>query len=183
MDFLLLADFFYDALLNKLADNPNDTFQFDVKIDANQILQEKHEDFLRTLTQEIIDSAHDDFNAIEKDIAIDSLFKNQIALWQSQNNNIPIVPYIIDELKAAISYINSLSTENFNPLDVDDLIVRRKIALLKFYFPTLAKKFFIVLRNARDLAKKNSRRPTNQQKNLNLFPKSLSVLSTRTLTK
>ena len=53
--------FFYDALLNRLADNPNDTFQFDVKVDANQILQEKHEDFLRILTQELIDSARADF--------------------------------------------------------------------------------------------------------------------------
>ncbi|MBQ6297007.1 MAG: hypothetical protein IJK81_04855 [Selenomonadaceae bacterium] len=145
MDFLLLADFFYCALLNRLADNPNDTFQFDVKIDANQILQEKHEDFLRTLTQELIDSARADFDSIEKDIAVDFDFKNKISAWQSQNHNNPIAPPVVEELKAAISYVDSLSLENFNPLDIDDLVTRRKIALLKFYVSTLARKFFNIL--------------------------------------
>ena len=154
--------FFYDALLNRLADNPNDTFQFDVKIDANQILQDKHEYFLRTLIQEIIDSARADFDAIEKNIAIDSDFENKISAWQSQNHNNPIAPPVVEELKAAISYVDSLSPEIFNPLDVDDLVVRRKIALLKFYIPNLARKFFNILREARDSAKKKLKE-TNEQ--------------------
>lgn len=169
--------FFYDALLNRLADNPNDTLQFDVKIDANQILQEKHEDFLRTLTQELINSARADFDAIEKNIAIDSDFKNKISAWQSQNHNNPIAPPVVEELKAAISYVDSLSTENFNPLDVDDLAVHRKIALLKFYIPTLARKFFTILRNARDVAKKKlkeTNEPTDELKSFaNISPSSI----------
>ena len=161
--------FFYDALLNRLPDNPNDTFQFDVKIDANQILQDKHEDFLRTLTQELIDSARADFYAIKKDIALDSDFKIKISAWKSQNHDAPIPPHVVEELKAAISYVDSMSTENFNPLDVDDLIVRRKIALLKFYVPTLARKFFNILRDVRDSARKKlkeTNEPTEDIKTL-----------------
>ena len=168
--------FFYDALLNRLTDNPNDTFQFDVKIDANQILQEKHEDFLRTLTQELIDSARADFDSIEKDIAVDFDFKNKISAWQSQNHNNPIAPPVVEELKAAISYVDSLSLENFNPLDIDDLVTRRKIALLKFYIPTLARKFFNILRDAREHAKKKlkeTNEPTDELKFLaNISPSS-----------
>ena len=168
-----VAKFLYDSLTDE------DKQIFDEKVDANQILLSRGDQFLHELISKIIDDARENFSTIEKEIADAKLFDQLLNQWRDNHKNAPVDPKILAELKDAKNYIENLTPENFNPDDAFNVSIRRKIALCKFYMPQLAATFFNVLRDARDSAKKkikDSNNPSSELKNLaNLVPSDLAT--------
>ena len=169
-----VSKFLFDALTD------SDKQLFGTKVDANQILLERGDQFLHDLIAKIIEDSQADFSSVEKEIADAKIFDHLIAQWRDNHKNAPVAPKILAELKDAKNYIENLTPENFNPDDAFNVSIRRKIALCKFYMPQLAATFFNVLRDARDSAKKkikDSDNPSSQLKNLaNLAPSDLATI-------
>ena len=130
-------------------------------------------------TQEITDTRVE-VVSVEKDIADTKLFDRLISQWRDNHKNAPVDPKIIIELKDAKAYVDNLTPENFNPDDIFNISIRRKIALCKFYLPQFAATFFNVMRDARDSAKKkikDSDNPSSELKNLaNLVPSDFATI-------
>lgn len=154
---LAVCKFIYDFL------SPDDQTEFGNKVDANQILQTRGNQFLNNIIEKIISATEQDFYALEKKIADAQIFDKLIAGWQINHSNAPINPNIIAQLRDAKSYIDALTADQFNPFDVDDLLIRRKIALCKFYIPQLATKFFVVMKDTQTAAKKKIKELQSQK--------------------
>ena len=128
--------------------SPEDKAALGDKADANAILKLRGNEPLREILLKIYSDAQDSFNA-------DSAFDNAIRLWREKNNNAPVNPDTLTDLLAAKKFIDSLTADAFIANFAYDLKYRNFIALLKFYTPAYAPKFFSVLRQAVDLAKYN----------------------------
>ena len=169
-----ISKFLFDSLTDE------DKQIFGAKVDANQILLERGDQFLNNLVAKIIDDSRVDFSAVEKEIADAKLFDHLISQWRDNHKNAPVDSKILAELKDAKAYVENLTPENFNPDDAFNVSIRRKIALCKFYMPQLAATFFNVMRDARDSAKKkikDSDNPSTELKNLaNLAPSDLATI-------
>lgn len=169
-----VSRFLFDSLTDE------DKQFFGAKVDANELIIARGNQFLNDLVTKIIEDSQADFSAIEKEIADAKLFDQLIAQWRNNHKNAPVDPKILAELKVAKDYVENLTPENFNPDDAFNVSIRRKIALCKFYMPQLAATFFNVLRDARDSAKKkikDSDNPSSQLKNLaNLAPSDLATI-------
>lgn len=144
--------------------------------DANDFLQADHE-YLAARIEEILDEVNFDDVAITADMPVDASADVQgtftttnetdtvtndlqddyliqlIETWRTSNNNSPVDTKILAELQQAKTYVDALTPENFQSADVDDIAIRREIALLKFYTPQIATKFFAVLKDAQKRAK------------------------------
>lgn len=87
----------------------------------------------------------------EKKVAVFSFFDEQIAKWQAVNGVID--PSLLPKIKDAVAFVNDLSPFNFSASLAFDVAARNNVALLKFYLPAFADKFFDILKNARDISK------------------------------
>lgn len=166
--------FFFDSLTE------TDQMEFGNKVDANELLIARGDQFLNDLVAKIINDSQADFSTIEKEIADVKLFDQLISLWRTNHKNAPVDSKILAELKDAKAYVENLMPENFNPDDAFNISIRRKIALCKFYMPQFAATFFNVMRDARDFAKKkikDSDNPSPELKNLaNLAPSDFATI-------
>lgn len=142
-----------------------------IKADANQILQVRGKVFLNQLLDKIIDAAQTDFYLEEKKSTVlltntdnpvvltstilltnsNSVFDEQIAKWQAVNGVID--PSLLPKIKDAVAFVNDLSPFNFSASLAFDVAARNNVALLKFYLPAFADKFFDILKNARAFSK------------------------------
>ena len=150
------------------------------KVDANELLQARGDQFLNDLISKIIDDSRADFATVEKKIADAKLFNHLVAQWRTNHKNAPVDSKILTELKDAKAYVDNLTLENLNTDDIFNISIRRKIALCKFYLPQFAATFFNVMRDARDSAKKKIKdtdNPSTELKNLaNLAPSDFATI-------
>ena len=130
----------------------DDRKSFSGKIDANELLQARGNEFLNALTEKIIADARADFETAELNFADQKNFDEQIAIWRSAYDNAPINPDVLAKLKEARDFISELTVDTFKTSYAVDIAVRRKVALCKFYIPDLAQKFFSVMKNAQQTA-------------------------------
>ena len=79
----------------------------------------------------------------------------QLVDWQCANADAPIAPATVDKLKSAAQFVSDLTVENFKSDYVCDVLIREKVALLFFYAPKIADKFFDVLIAATEAAREN----------------------------
>ena len=140
----------------------------DIHKDANDFLQADPKGLSARL-KEIYSQAQDIF---AKDTALDEF----LDLWRETNQNAIIDSPVINDFKAAASFIDDLSPENFSPAFIVDIAVRRKVALLKFYAPQLATKFFSAMNAAQRNAKAKIKELRNQKPPA-LIPSELQELS------
>ena len=70
--------------------------------------------------------------------------------WQKING--AIAPDVLPAIKAAVEYVSGLAIDNIRFADAYDVVCRQKIALLDFYQPVLARKFFSILGAAKTSA-------------------------------
>ena len=77
--------------------------------------------------------------------------KNEIEEWEDINGTID--PKILPKLDAAQKFIGGLSPLNFKAAFAYEPATRTKVALCKFYLPSIAQKFFDTLKNARSLSR------------------------------
>ena len=156
----------------------DDQTEFGEKVDANDLLISRGNQFLSELITKIISDSQADFALVEKEIDDSKLFDHLVSQWRINHKNAPVDPKILVELKDAKAYVDNLTPENFNPDDAFNVAIRRKIALCKFYMPQFAAIFFNIMRDARDSAKKkikDSDHPSLELKNLaNLVPSDIS---------
>ena len=145
--FIATAKFFADFLA------PDDKKTFGDKVDANDLLIKRGSEFLNDLLQNIIADANRDFAVAEKKIADDKHFDDLIRLWRSKHNDADINPKTVVELHDAKKFLDELTPDNFKASFAYNLDYRCKIALLNFYTPELAPKFFSILRDAVSAAK------------------------------
>ena len=135
-----VARFLFDFL------SEADQKEFDTKVDANQILCERGNEFLHSIVTSLIADARADFEHHEKAYIDDKNFAEQIARWQRINGEIDST--VLPELKAARAFINALTPQTFNQNMPFDVITREQVALCKFYLPELAQKFLAVMKSA-----------------------------------
>ena len=151
-----ISRFLFDSL------SQADQTEFGSKVDANELLQARGNQFLNDIISKIIENSRADFDTVEKEIADAKLFHHLVAQWRTNHKNAPVDSKILAELKDAKAYV------------VFNISIRRKIALCKFYLPQFAATFFNVMRDARDSAKKKIKdtdNPSPELKNLaNLVP-------------
>lgn len=169
-----ISKFLFDSLTQ------DDQTKFGNKVDANELLISRGDQFLNEIISKIIKDSRADFAIIEKEIADTKLFNHLVAQWRNNHKNAPVAPKILAELKDAKAYVDNLTPENFNPDDVFNISIRRKIALCKFYLPQFAATFFNIMRDARDSTKKkikDSDNPSAELKNLaNLVPSDFATI-------
>ena len=169
-----ISRFLFDSLTQA------DQSEFSSKVDANELLIIRGDQFLNDLVAKIIDDSQADFATIEKEISDAKIFDQLISLWRTNHKNAPVDSKILAELKDAKAYVENLTPENFNPDDAFNVSIRRKIALCKFYIPQFAATFFNVMRDARDSAKKkikDSENPSPELKNLaNIAPSDIATI-------
>ena len=144
--------YYYDALLNRIQNQLKIPFEFDNKIDANQILQSADEYFLRTLTQDIINDAQTEFNAVAAQVDNDKILNEKIAEWGEDNGAINHL--VADKLKKAKAWLDSLTPETINSANGQSSKTKRAIALCRFYdcFADSADRFLANLENAKSKA-------------------------------
>ena len=160
--------FFYDAL-NKKQDAGEDLpFRFDEKIDANKILQESSEWFLRTLTESIVDDVQEEIVAAQKTAEAMRLAAQlaeeetkRIAAWEKVNGKID--PQVMSELLEASNFLKSFAPLHVTAQDINSSTTKRAIALCKFYdaFSQAADRFY----NTVDAAKAYAKSAVNLAKN------------------
>ena len=169
-----ISRFLFDSLTQA------DQSEFSSKVDANELLIIRGDQFLNDLVAKSIDDSQADFATIEKEISDAKIFDQLISLWRTNHKNAPVDSKILAELKDAKAYVENLTPENFNPDDAFNVSIRRKIALCKFYIPQFAATFFNVMRDARDSAKKkikDSENPSPELKNLdNIAPSDIATI-------
>lgn len=160
--------FFYDALMAKLEAGKKISFEFDVKIDANEILQKQDSYFLRNLTQEIIDDACKAFDDAGKEIADRDIETPPITAPPTGKTSKHIADETQRELDTAISFLNALTPENFSADDAYNSENIHFVALAQTYgFTAQAEKFFATIKTAKDVA---NNRLAEAKNNLTAIP-------------
>lgn len=101
--------FYFDAFTKRLEDgNKFKIFEYDQKLDANQILQRNGDDWLRDVTQEIIDDAQADLADAEKEIKRRATEIQQHPAQSVRRANLP-PEYILSEAQRKILFSESVS--------------------------------------------------------------------------
>ena len=132
-----VARFFFDALTDE------DKELFGTKVDANQIFEERGDQFLNDLVANIIQTAQIDFATVQETTTVLANFTEEYGEIDSD---------ILPKLDAAKTFVNSLTKNNFKAANAYDRAVWKKIALLKFYTPSIAQKFFDTLKAVQKLS-------------------------------
>lgn len=153
---------YYDFLFKRIKDGKDSRFEFDDKIDANEILQKSDGYFLHDLTEKIIADAQADFDKQAKQAESDKIFNEKITEFEAYNAG-RINPTVVQQLKKAVEYLDSLTADNITVSNAQSGKTKHAIALCKFYdsFAESAANFFARL----ELAKSNA---TNKIKRLEL---------------
>ena len=118
-------------------------------LDANKILMEAGEEFLKDALETIIDVADADLVAVEEDIA-----RNQDSVDSAE------APAQVDdnedkELNAALDWLKSLDAENFTAFDARNHKHIHYVALAQVNgFDTEAENFFLTIKQAKEKARK-----------------------------
>ncbi|PUU99369.1 hypothetical protein DCD76_18555, partial [Acinetobacter baumannii] len=112
-----ISRFLFDSL------SQADQTELGNKIDANELLITRGDQFLNELVSKIIEDSQADFATIEKEIADAKLFNHLVAQWRTNHKNAPVDPKIIVELKDAKAYVDNLTPENFNPDDIFNISI------------------------------------------------------------
>lgn len=81
------------------------------------------------------------------DDVLDDDIRAQLKIWQEFHGEIN--PAVIEEIFDAVAYVSKLKADNFKREDAYNLVVRRRIALLKYYAEEFAFKFFDFLRGVK----------------------------------
>lgn len=136
--------------------------QFGIKVDANQLLIERGEQFLKQLIEKILNAAKFDFADIEAQLTRDATFKAKIADWEE--NNEKISPEILPKIKSAIDYLRALNKFTITAENVQSSKTKHALAMCKFYdcFVGIADNFFTALADAQKLAKNTLKQMKNE---------------------
>lgn len=145
--------FFYDFLFNRIKDGKDARFEFNDKIDANEILRKADEYFLHDLTEQIIADAQADLDKQAKKAEDDKIFNEKITEFEAYNAG-RINPTVVQQLKKATEYLDSLTPDTITVSNAQSGKTKHAIAMCKFYdsFAESAENFFVKL----ELAKSNA---------------------------
>ena len=111
------------------------------RTDPNDILRKEGDSALSSIIDFIVSDAQKHFHNSNNNVHVNSsLFNDQITQWQEFKGNIN--PALIPKIFDAFNFVETLTNFNFKADFTLDVAVLNKIALLKFYFPQAADKFF-----------------------------------------
>lgn len=136
----------YPAVVDFLSDS-------DEKVDANDILRNQGADVLANLIRAKIDAAQERFNAVRIQLALNAELKDKLAEFETRKGKIE--PKTLEDLKAAVDYIKSLTVDNLNSVNATNSKTVDALALCTFYdfYQSVVDDFLSRVTAARNLAK------------------------------
>ena len=147
------------------------------KLDCNRILTEQGLDALRGILQSLVDDSLAELDATANELEnrknfyaqLDAELKDWRARNQKLHRDLPLADSLVEEFRDAADFASGLTADAFKSDFAYDGKILRKIAVLNLFSSTRAKKFFDVIRDARDRAAKSIKdadEPSDETKSL-----------------